>query len=50
MKSKIVAALIAAGACSVASAQASVTLYGIVDVGLQWNKQGVDRGTSTAPD
>jgi predicted porin len=49
MTSRGLLALIAAGACSVASAQSSVTLYGIVDAGYQWNKQGVNSGTAAAP-
>jgi predicted porin len=32
-----------------ALAQSSVTLYGIVDLGVQWNESGRDMGTSTAP-
>jgi general bacterial porin, GBP family len=49
MNNKLVFALIAAGACVTASAQSGVTLYGLVDVGLQWNKQGVDKGTASVP-
>lgn len=50
MNNKLVLGLIAAGACSMASAQSSVTLYGIVDVGVQWNKQGVNKSTSGTAD
>ena len=32
-----------------AMAQSSVTVYGIVDIGVQWNESGRDMGTSTAP-
>ncbi|MGH6624093.1 MAG: porin [Burkholderiaceae bacterium] len=49
MKTRIVVALISAGACSIASAQSSVTVYGILDAGVQWNEMGVNRGTSSAP-
>jgi predicted porin len=30
-------------------AQSSVTLYGIVDLGVQWNESGVNTGSSSAP-
>jgi len=49
MKKTIAAGLIAAAFAGGASAQSSVTLYGIVDIGLQWNEFGVNKGTSTAP-
>jgi predicted porin len=32
-----------------AAAQSSVTLYGIIDLGVQWNESGVNRGTSSTP-
>ncbi|HQR21381.1 MAG TPA: porin [Burkholderiaceae bacterium] len=32
-----------------AAAQSNVTLYGIIDLGVQWNESGVNRGTSTTP-
>jgi predicted porin len=34
----------------VAAAQSSVTVYGIIDLGVQWNESGVNRGTSSTPD
>jgi GBP family porin len=50
MKPKVLLGLIATGALAgAASAQSSVTLYGIVDIGLQWNEQGVNVGSSSAP-
>ena len=50
MKRLNLVGLIAAGAlASAASAQSAVTLYGSIDVGLQWNEQGVNMGTSSAP-
>ncbi len=50
MRSVFWLGLIAAGtATGVASAQSDVTLYGIVDIGLQWNEQGVNVGSSSAP-
>ena len=50
MKRTIVVCLIAGGAlASAASAQSSVTLYGAIDAGLQWNEQGVNVGSSSAP-
>lgn len=41
MKKSLMALAVLGAMSSVASAQSSVTLYGIVDIGLQWNEQGV---------
>jgi general bacterial porin, GBP family len=49
MKQKFLAGVIAACFVAPVAAQSSVTLYGIVDVGLQWNEFGVNFGTSSAP-
>jgi len=49
MKKTIVAGLIASAFAGSASAQSSVTMYGIVDIGLQWNELGVNKGSSSAP-
>ena len=32
-----------------AAAQSNVTLYGIIDLGVQWNQSGVNLGTSSLP-
>lgn len=47
-KAWVVAALLGALPLG-AAAQSSVTLYGIIDLGVQWNESGRDMGTSTAP-
>jgi GBP family porin len=41
MKKSLMALAVLGAMSSVATAQSSVTLYGIVDVGVQWNEQGV---------
>ncbi len=47
---KTLIALAMLGAISGAAyAQSSVTLYGIVDIGVQWNESGVNLGSSSAP-
>ena len=47
-KALVVAALLGALPL-VAAAQSSVTVYGIIDIGMQWNESGRDMGTSTTP-
>jgi predicted porin len=49
MKKVLLAGCISAAFAGAASAQSSVTLYGIVDIGIQWNEFGVNAGTSSAP-
>ena len=49
IKKTVVAGLIAAAFAGAASAQSNLVLYGIVDVGVQWNEFGVNQGTSSAP-
>jgi len=47
---KVLAIAALAGALPLTTlAQSSVTLYGIIDLGVQWNESGRDMGTSTAP-
>ena len=47
---KVLAIAALAGALPLtALAQSSVTLYGIIDLGVQWNESGRDMGTSTTP-
>jgi general bacterial porin, GBP family len=50
MKKSLIALAVLGALSGAAAAQSSVTMYGIVDIGLQWNEAGVVRtGTSTAP-
>ena len=50
MKKSLMALAVLGAMSSVATAQSSVTLYGIVDVGVQWNEQGVAQtGNTTQP-
>ena len=49
MKKSLIALAVLGALSGVASAQSSVTLYGIVDIGVQWNEQGLNRGTTAAP-
>jgi predicted porin len=49
MKKSLIALAVLGAFSGAASAQSSVTLYGIVDIGLQYNKLGVNRGTTAAP-
>jgi predicted porin len=49
MKKQVIAGLLAAAGATGAWAQSSVTLYGIVDIGVQWNEYGVNKGSSSAP-
>ncbi len=41
MKKSLMALAVLGAMSSVATAQSSVTVYGIVDIGVQWNEQGV---------
>ncbi len=50
MKKSLMALAVLGALSSAASAQSSVTLYGIVDIGVQWNEFGVNRGTTALPD
>ncbi len=47
-KSLAIAALLGALPL-VTAAQSSVTLYGIIDLGVQWNESGINTGTSSLP-
>lgn len=49
MKKSLIALAVLGAVAGTASAQSSVTMYGIVDVGVQWNETGANLGTSTAP-
>lgn len=49
MKKSLIALAVLGALSGAASAQSSVTMYGIVDIGLQWNEQGVNKGTTAVP-
>ena len=49
MKKSLIALAVLGAMAGTASAQSSVTMYGIVDVGVQWNDFGVNTGTTAAP-
>ncbi len=49
MKKSLIGLAVLGAFSAGASAQSSLTIYGIVDVGIQYNTFGVDRGTSAAP-
>ena len=49
MKKSLMALAVLGALSGAASAQSSVTMYGIVDIGVQWNELGVNQGTTTAP-
>lgn len=49
MKKSLIALALAGAFAGGAQAQSSVTLYGIIDMGLQWNQMGVRTGTTAAP-
>jgi GBP family porin len=49
MKKNLIALALAGAFVGGAQAQSSVTLYGIIDLGLQWNKMVVRTGTTAAP-
>src|SRR5512134_1641196 len=48
MKKSLIALAVLGAMAGAASAQSSVTMYGIVDLGLQWNEQGVVLPNATA--
>jgi general bacterial porin, GBP family len=47
MKKSLMALAVLGAMSSVATAQSSVTMYGIVDIGVQWNESGVGSGSPT---
>ena len=49
MKKSLIALAVLGALSGAASAQSSVTLYGIIDIGLQWNEQGVNRAATGQP-
>jgi predicted porin len=49
MKKSLIALAVLGALSSAASAQSSVTLYGIFDIGVQFNEFGVNAGTTAAP-
>ncbi len=49
MKKSLMALAVLGAMSSVASAQSSVTMYGIVDIGVQWVEQGVATGITASP-
>ncbi|HTN50090.1 MAG TPA: porin [Burkholderiaceae bacterium] len=49
MKKSLIALAVLGAISGAASAQSSVTMYGIVDVGVQYNSYGVNGGTTAAP-
>jgi len=48
MKKSLIALAVLGAMSGAASAQSSVTMYGILDIGLQWNKQGTVLPGATA--
>jgi len=49
MKKSLLALAVLGAFSAGAAAQSSVTIYGIVDIGIQYNTFGVNRGTTGAP-
>jgi predicted porin len=49
MKKSLIALAVLGAMSSAASAQSSVTIYGIFDIGVQWNEYGVATGVSASP-
>ena len=49
MRKSLIALAVFGAISGAAGAQSSVTLYGIVDLGVQWNESGVNVGTSAVP-
>jgi len=47
MKKSLIALAVLGAMSSAASAQSSVTIYGIFDIGVQWNEFGVATGVAT---
>jgi predicted porin len=49
MKKSLIALAVLGAMSSAASAQSSVTIYGIFDIGVQWNEFGVATGNTASP-
>ena len=49
MKKSLIALAVLGAVSGAASAQSSVTMYGIVDIGVQYNERGTNIGTTAAP-
>ena len=49
MKKSLIALAVLGAMSSAASAQSSVTIYGIFDIGVQWNEYGVATGVAASP-
>ncbi len=49
MKKSLIALAVLGALSGAASAQSSVTLYGIFDIGVQWVEQGVATGNTASP-
>lgn len=49
MKKSLIALAVLGAMSGAASAQSSVTIYGIFDIGLQWNEFGVATGVAASP-
>jgi predicted porin len=49
MKKSLIALAVLGAMSSAASAQSSVTIYGIFDIGVQWNEFGVATGVAASP-
>ena len=49
MKKSLIALAVLGAVSGAASAQSNVTMYGIVDVGVQYNERGTNIGTTAAP-
>jgi predicted porin len=49
MKKSLIALAVLGAMSSAASAQSSVTIYGIFDIGVQWNEYGVATGNTASP-
>jgi predicted porin len=49
MKKRLITLAVLSAFVASALAQSSVTVYGIIDVGVQWNESGVNTGTTATP-
>ncbi|HQR75510.1 MAG TPA: porin [Burkholderiaceae bacterium] len=49
MKKSLIALAVLGAMSGAASAQSSVTIYGIFDIGVQWNEYGVATGVAASP-
>nr|MCU0770120.1 porin [Burkholderiaceae bacterium] len=49
MKKSLIALAVLGAMSGAASAQSSVTIYGIFDIGIQWNEQGAATGNTASP-